>query len=274
MSSPTETPDALINGNPGTHVDAGDRGFTLGDGLFETIAIRGGRPRFWRAHYERLQKGCQRLALPTPDAETLHDEIERVCGGRASGMVRLTLSRGVGPRGYAPPDDPSPTRVVAFHPGGPPAERPLTLRWCDMRLGLQPELAGLKHLNRLEQVLARSEWQDPGIDEGIMQSVDGRVIECVTANIFLVREGELVTPALSDCGVAGVVRAKVLEAAADLGVETDVRDIGPGEVATADELFITNSSRGVAAVGILGDRAFTAPGRLTRQLGGQIDWQT
>lgn len=275
MFDPSATARTLINGHSDGVISPFDRGFAFGDGLFETIAVRQGAPRLWQAHCERLERGCRALDLPAPERGTLAAEVEQARGADLEGTVRITITRGVGPRGYAPPPAPVPTRVVTFHPGQPRLpERPLTLRWCDTRLGLQPELAGLKHLNRLDQVRARAEWSDPEVDEGIVLSVDGRVIECVAANLFVVREGVLITAELSDCGVAGVVRRQVLDTAAALSIETEVRDVGAGEVKTADEIFVTNSVRGIAPVGALEGRHFPAPGPVTEHLIHHSDWLT
>lgn len=273
-ASASTGPRFLVDGQGNRGVDPADRGLCLGDGLFETIAIRGGRARFWDRHMARLARGCARLGLPAPDVATLERECTRLVADDPVGTLRLTLTRGVGPRGYAPPADPAPTRILAFHPGSAPATTPspLQLRWCETRLAVQPRLAGLKHLGRLEQVLARAEWNDPCIDEGIMQSVDGRVIECTSANLFLVRQGRVITPDLADCGVAGVVRGVVLDTAADAGIETEVRDVARDEIAAAEELFVTSATRAIAAVGAVAERRYEAPGPVTHMLDGHIDW--
>lgn len=275
MSAPSATPRTLINGRAQDSVSAFDRGLLLGDGLFETIAIRQGRAPLWLSHCERLERGCHALALPAPDRSVIADEVERACADGRHGTVRLTLTRGLGPRGYAQPERIEPMRVVTFHPGQPAtAAQPLRLRWCDFRLGLQPALAGIKHLNRIEQVMARAEWSDPRIDEGIVQSLDGRVIECVAANLFLVRREALVTPRIRDCGVAGVARRQVLTTAASLGLASEERDVFPDEVMDADEVFVTSSVRGIAPVGHIDDASYAAPGAVTEQLIRHSDWLT
>lgn len=275
MSTAAATPRTLVDGRAQDSVSVLDRGLLLGDGLFETIAIRQGRAPLWVSHCERLEQGCTALGLPAPDRNVLVDEADRVLGDDLHGTLRLTITRGLGARGYAQPETVEPTRVVTFHPGQPAAAaQPLRLRWCDARLGLQPALAGLKHLNRLEQVMARAEWSDPGIDEGIVQSLDGRVIECVATNLFLVRDAVLITPRIRDCGVDGVARRQVLATAASLGLTTEERDVLPDEVARADELFVTSSIRGIAAVGYVEDVAYAAPGPITARLARHSDWLT
>ena len=257
----------LVNGRPADVVSVRDRGFTLGDGLFETIAIRSGRIRFWQEHVQRLTEGCRRLGLPPPDMELLRGELEQLRAGDTDGTGRITCTRGEGMRGYAPPRDPRPTRVVTWYPGLPALPpRPIRLRWCSTPLGENPELAGLKHLNRLEQVLARAEWDDPDIDEGVMCSVAGDVIECTSGNLFLVAEGSLQTPDLERCGVAGVVRRRVLALAREQSIPVSITRITCAQVMAADELFVTNVTRGIAAVGRLAERELSAPGPLTCRL--------
>lgn len=247
----TDTPRILVNGAPGHAVEVADRGFALGDGLFETIAIRAGQPRYWPDHRDRLLDGCRRLGIPEPDPDILADELERARGDIAHGSARITVSRGPGPRGYAAPAQPVPTRVVACDPPAAvagPSPRAFRLRWCATRLALQPALAGLKHLNRLEQVLARAEWRDPAIHEGIMRATDGRVVECVAANLFLIRDDRVITPALDECGVAGVMRRQVLRAAAALGVDHEIRRVEAEELALAEAVFVTNALWGPVPV--------------------------
>lgn len=272
MSNPkADTPRILVDGRRDERVAAHDRGFTLGDGLFETIAVRAGAPRFWSAHLDRLREGCRRLLLPQPPAATLARDAATLCAGENDGTLRITWTRGVGARGYAPAEDPAPTRVLSFHPGAAPGPRTLVLRWCETRLALQPALAGIKHLNRLEQVLARTEWSDPAIDEGIMLASDGRVVECVAANLFVVSDGVLVTPDLGDCGVAGTMRRRVLAAAQALGLATAVRRVEVREVQAADEVFITNAIIGVAPVTAIAGQRLPAPGPCTRQVAAEVE---
>lgn len=266
--SPSDSPRILVNGSECASIDATDRGFTVGDGLFETIAIRDGGPRLWQAHAERLLDGCRRLAIPAPSMDDLRLELERARAGAASGSARITVTRGPGPRGYAPPSAPAPTRVVAFYPttDTKPHRAGFTLRWCHTRLALQPALAGLKHLNRLEQVLARAEWDDPAIDEGIMLATDGRVVECVMSNLFLVNDRTLVTPALDECGVCGVMRRQILETARRQGIDTEVRRVEPDEVQRADAVFVTNAVRGIVAVERIDDLRYARDEPIVRQL--------
>lgn len=267
MSSAASRHNILVNGLREDRVSAFDRGFTLGDGVFETIAVCDGRPRLWNEHMERLESGCGRLHLPLPDRDLLANEIEQCRDGDPDGTVRLTVTRGPGARGYAMPARAQPTRAVAWFPGRPDFPRTaLRLRWCETRLAENPALAGLKHLNRLEQVLARAEWEDDRIDEGIMRATGGDVIECTSCNLFVVAGDRLVTPDLSACGVAGVVRRRVLELARSLGLAATIGRVAVDEVADADELFVTNASRGIAPVAAVDDREWAAPGPVTARL--------
>lgn len=265
MSAPA--PRFLVNGIATDRITIQDRGFTLGDGLFETVAVRGGRARLWTEHCERLDEGCRRLGLPPPDPALLHAELEQCRDNETDGTLRITCTRGPGPRGYALPERAEPTRVIAWYPGLPSLPgRPLTLRWCRTPLAENPALAGIKHLNRLEQILARAEWDNPAIDEGVMCSTAGHVVECISCNLFLVRDGRLRTADLSRCGVAGVMRRHVLTLADTASLPVEIGHLTVEEVLAADELFVTNASRGIAAVGRLDDRDWAAPGDCTRQL--------
>ncbi len=258
----------LVNGSETAGIAPDDRGLQYGDGLFETMAATAGRVRYLAMHLARLEEGCRRLRMPMPPAGLIQDECAQVLEGMDSGTVKLTLTRGPGPRGYRPPADPSVTRIVVSSAPRPRGDAlaPLVVRFCSTRLGLNPLLAGLKHLNRLEQVMACAEWDDPGIGEGLMLSTDGRLISATAANVFLVEAGRLVTPDIRDCGVAGIMRQVVLAAAADQGLPASVEDVHPDRLTTADEVFVTNAVVGVRPVGELVGLRRWATGELTRAL--------
>lgn len=260
---------ALINGVAGDRLTIGDRGLMYGDGLFETIAVRDGRPCLWRSHVERLQAGSRRLAIPCPSPETLYRECVRLASGCAACVVKLVLTRGAGGRGYAPPPSPEPTRILLRYPWPehPPewTQSGVAAIWCRTALGEQPLLAGIKHLNRLEQVLARGEWRDPSIAEGLLCDTRGRVIGGTMSNLFVVAGGRLLTPRLDACGILGTVRALTLECAAGLGLEAAETDLAPGDLAAADGVFLTNALIGVWPLGSLGGHSYDL-GRLPARL--------
>lgn len=262
-------PAVLINGRRGGVLDASDRGLQFGDGVFETIAVRDGRPEFWTEHMERLREGLQRLGIAFQDPETLLSEAMTVARGTdGPGVLKIIVTRGPAGRGYAPSPEGRPTRVVALHPAPPDIgerrRRGVRVRWCRTRLATNPALAGIKHLNRLEQVLARAEWNDPDIAEGLMLDTSGRVIAATACNLFVARGGVLITPDLTDCGVAGIMRRVMMERAHANGLDVTVRDLAPGDVTSADEIFLTNSLVGVWPVARLEERQFGV-GPLTRR---------
>lgn len=260
----------LVNGAPSATVSALDRGLGYGDGLFETIRFVAGVAPLWTRHMARLREGCLRLRMPLPDVETLQREATRVIDGIEHAVVRITLTRGEGERGYAPPRAPVPTRIVAGFDApsmdGDAYATGLRVRWCETRLATQPLLAGLKHLNRLEQVLARAEWSDPAIGEGLLCDADGQVVSGTMTNVFAVLDGVLVTPALDRCGVAGVARAEILASRAD----ARVRDMPMAQLAGASEVFLSSSVRGILPVQAVGDTVYV-PGPVTRAL--QQHWR-
>jgi 4-amino-4-deoxychorismate lyase len=261
----------LIDGVAATQVSALDRGLSYGDGLFESIRFIGDVAPLWARHMDRLAQSCTRLCLPPPDPAQLWREALAVTRDMPQSVVRITLTRGVGARGYTPPPSPQPTRVVAaFAP--PPAPHGLytqgvRMRVCDIRLAEQPLLAGMKHLNRLEQVLARAEWHDPAIAEGVLCDSHGRVISATMANLFALVDGRWLTPALVRCGVAGVARAEVLATCPQIRVD----ELTLERLLVATEVFLSSSVRGILPVQALGDRVY-AVGALTRQL--QRHWHS
>ena len=260
----------LVNGEPVDQVSAQDRGLAYGDGLFESIRLISGSAPLWPRHMQRLCDSCARLFLPLPDPAQLWREVQDVTRDLPQSVVRITLTRGVGERGYAPPASAQPTRVVAaFAP--PPFvaqvyDEGLRLRVCDIRLADQPRLAGMKHLNRLEQVLACAEWSDPAIGEGLLCDSGGKVISAIMANVFAVVDGVLLTPALDRCGVAGVARAEVLASRP----EAIIGELTLEALRCASEIFLTSSVRGIVPVKSLDDHGFS-PGHTTRQL--QRHWR-
>ena len=254
----------LVNGVASEVVSAADRGFSYGDGLFESIRFVGESAPLWDRHMQRLADSCRRLQLPLPDTAELLREAQQVSEAMAHAVVRIAWTRGVGERGYSPPVAATPTRVVAAFP--PPSvdgavyARGVRTRLCTLRLAEQPQLAGMKHLNRLEQVLARAEWNDPAIAEGLLCDGGGRLVSATMANLFAVIDGELVTPSLQRCGVAGVARAEIL-ARAENATERDIR---LPDLQRASEVFLSSSVRGVVPVQSLDDWGWT-PGPVTRQ---------
>lgn len=240
----------LINGEPRREIGAGDRGLHFGDGVFETVALDAGRALCLDRHLRRLGEGCERLGIALSGISTLERECARVCDGVERGVMKIVVTRGASERGYAPPRDPSPTRIVARYPWPryPAASRSegVAVRVCATRLGRNPRLAGIKHLNRLEQVLARSEDGADACGEGLMLDDRGHVVEGITSNLFVRRGERLTTPDLTECGVAGIMRELVLEAAAELdGLEAQIGSIGIEDLSSADECFLTNSLIGV-----------------------------
>ena len=236
-------------------IPASDRGLAYGDGLFETMRVHGGRVPWWDAHWARVSHGAQRLRLGLPDRALVEQQVRALLAAAdddTSDVIKLIITRGGSGRGYLPPVDSTPLWILSRHPSPPPSRSGgLHLRWCTTRLAIQPALAGLKHCNRLEQVLARGEWHDRGIDEGLVRDMDGNVVSATAANVFVLRDDGWHTPPVDRCGVAGVCRAWVLSASG--ARETRM---GVAEVETADAVVLCNAVRGILPVARLGDRAW------------------
>ncbi|KRP57932.1 aminodeoxychorismate lyase [Pseudomonas trivialis] len=261
-----------VDGQPADSVPLNDRGLAYGDGLFETVAVKGGRPVLLERHLQRLEEGCRRLALAA-DHHLIRNEIQAYAAALGDGVLKLILTRGDSLRGYGiNPGAPVRRVLQGSAPAAyPPGHETVGIRLfpCATRLAEQPLLAGLKHLNRLEQVIARAEWQDAEHAEGLMLDMSGRVIEGVFSNLFLVRDGTLLTADLNRCGVAGVMRAEILARAQALGIPVAVADISLEHLQQADEVFVCNSVYGIWPV--RGCAAMSWPvGPLTRKLQGIV----
>jgi 4-amino-4-deoxychorismate lyase len=253
-------PALLVNGvectDPAQSISASDRGLNYGDGLFETMLLKQGTVRLLDAHLARLTLGCRRLGIPCPDLTVLREDIERVCAGAASGVVKVVVTRGVSGRGYRPSADVAVTRIVALHEPVAVTNTTIRARWCEMRLSRNAALAGIKHLNRLEQVLAQLEWNDPAIEEGFMLDSEGELFCATASNVFIVRGNELATADLRYCGIRGVLRDEVLRLATKLRISVHEEPLWPEDLETASEVFVTNSVRGVRSVIALEDQSW------------------
>lgn len=254
-----------INGQRSRQIDATDRGLAYADGLFETIAIRAGQLRFMELHLERLLSGCRRLrigaveGIPARIAAALH------ASGVSHGVLKVLVTRGPGPRGYALPLQAVTTVACGIEETLPRTSESVAVRWCETMVSANPALAGIKSLARLEQVLARAEWTAPGTAEGLMTSTEGKLIGGTASNVFLVIDGRLLTPAVHRAGIAGVMRRVVLAAASRFGIEAVEADIDPAAVQAASELFLTNALTGIRPVRQLGATTWDT-GPVTRSL--------
>lgn len=254
----------LVNGTPQTHIEISDRGFQYGDGLFETITVHNGKAVFLQQHIDRLTASCQRLHIPAPDLDTLHAEIQQLCQHVEQAVLKIIITRGSGGRGYRQPDTIETTRVLSLHPfpNYPDSyqSQGITARFCDTRLGLNPTLAGMKHLNRLEQVLARTEWNDDSVQEGIMLDINDCVIEGTMSNLFYSKNNQLYTATLTQSGIAGIIRAMIISQ--EPVIE---HSYNQAELLAADELFVCNSVIGIWPIKQLAKHTF-AIGTKTKHL--------
>ena len=258
----------LVNGRR-TGVDPADRGLAYGDGLFETMGAADGRIRWLDYHLERLASGCRRLAIEPPHLEVLRAEIAEHCPRAGRFVVKVIVTRGPGERGYHPPAATKPTRIIGISEWHAyPAvnyTRGIRVRVCELRIGVSPAIAGLKHLCRLEHVLAQLELRGHDVEQGLLLDTSGYVVGGSSSNVFAVRGGELLTPSVTRNGIAGVMRRVVLENAHQAGLTPREAELTLADLQTADELFMANSLFGIWPVARLDDRAFT-PGPATRRL--------
>lgn len=247
-----------------------DRGLHYGDGLFETIACRDGQPQFLSEHLQRLVLGCERLGIELGSRGELVDDLLRLAAGCARSLIKVLVTRGPATaRGYAPRGDERPTRIVLRY--GWPREDPrfanegVNVRIADLTLAENPRLAGLKHLNRLDQVLARAELRGSGFEEALLLSRSGCLVSGTMSNVFVVSGSNIATPRLDRCGVAGVMRRVLMRAAEAAGIAIEEARITRQDLEAADEIFLTNVRIGIWPVRALGARELGV-GPLTEKL--------
>ena len=239
----------IINGLPGDTINASDRGLMYGDGVFRTLLIRHGKPLHWHQHYNKLQHDCAAIGIVCPSIQLLGAELGQLSQSEPDSIAKIMITRGPATRGYAPAANPQVTRILSASsiPEYPDsyATQGISVHVCKLRLGHQPRLAGIKHLNRLENVLAAAELNDPGFAEGIVLDQDGHVIEGTRSNLFMVRDGKLFTPDLSKCGVAGLQRERVMNYARQQRIICKVTELTLDDLLAADEIFMVNSVIGL-----------------------------
>ncbi len=240
----------MVNGQTAEYISSLDRGLLYGDGLFETIAVRQGHPRFWEDHLQRLQRGCEVLGLVSPDYSVLGREVVQLIGTDKQCIIKVIITRGVGDRGYNAVQQPV-TRIVQKFPWpdlAPAFTDPgIDVTLCDFRLSQQPRLAQIKHLNRLEQVLARSEWKDE-YQEGLVCDTRDHIIEATASNVFFEIDNRLITPDLKQCGVAGILRGQIINYCNHHDIELFIRDFNLQEIADIQAMFVCNSITGIRPV--------------------------
>lgn len=246
-----------VNGVKTDQIVVSDRGLQYGDGVWETIVIKDGIPQFWHEHLQRLQTGLDVLSIDF-NVEYLDQDLSLVSNAyepHQSHVLKIIVTRGSGGRGYAPPKQVTPNRMISLHPLPNYPEHfyqdGVDVMLCKTRLGHNPQLAGFKHLNRLEQVLARQEL-DTDHFEGLVRDYSDSIIEGTMSNVFIVKRGNILTPDLSQCGIKGVMRNAVIKALQAQQSKVEERTmLSVEQVEQADAVFLTNS-----VIGILPVRSF------------------
>ncbi len=254
----------LVNGSWTDTVPATDRGLAYGHGLFETMRLYRGSIPLWSHHIKRLSAGVDQLAIRL-DLLLLQSYLDTfLVGCPQDGVIKVMVTAGLGGRGYQTIASSNPNYVLLWFPLPSSltewSPQGVSLTLCEHRLPSNPRLAGIKHLNRLDQVLARMEWQDEH-QEGIMLDQQGHVIEGTATNLFCLRESQWLTPSLQDCGVAGVMRQYLMESLLPgMGSSVSEAALKVDDLRVMDELFICNAVSGVWPVRAIAGIGNWSPG--------------
>ena len=250
----------LVNGNFNQAISPFDRGFAYGDGVFRTMRIKKGIPDSWPQHYQKLVADCAVIGIVCPSADLLMSDLQQLFTPDETAVAKIIITRGEGERGYAPPAITTPMRIVVKSAVRQYAESNYTkgvrLHLCETRLAAQPKLAGIKHLNRLENVIARMEWRDETIFDGLLLDNQDNVIECTMSNIFARFDNHLITPDLSQCGVSGITRQHIMGLGKALKLSIEVAVLPFNQLLQADEVIICNSLYGAFQVHQIADKTW------------------
>ncbi len=249
---------------PQEHISVTDRALHYGDGLFETIAILDYVVIDQATHFTRLQRGAKRLGILLPPhflakiALDIEDILKELSEPKA--VLKIIVSRGSGGRGYAPPVAAHIQRIVMLYawPDYPLEyyQQGIDVHICQTYLASPSILAGIKHLNRLEHILARQEWQNPAIAEGLMCNKQGQIIEATMSNVFWIKNNILYTPDLHACGVKGIMRDRILTLAAEYQIEVEIGEFLLQVMLAADAAFVCNSVIGIWPIRCIGQHSY------------------
>lgn len=258
MNPKAQNNQYLINGKPSEGISVFDRGFAYGDGVFRTFLVKNGVPNHWELQYQKLYQDCLALGIACPSNDELLSDITVLFNETTDSIAKIIVTRGESSRGYKVPDDIQANRVVLkLSPPTYPKSNDtqgVKLHLCELKLGAQSKLAGVKHLNRLENVLARMEWNDATIADGLLMDSNNNVIECTMSNIFARFGNELITPALDQCGVAGIARARIIENSKLFNLDVKVEGLKLDKLMQSDEIIICNSLFGAWQVVAFNDK--------------------
>jgi len=251
------TPVILIDGKKQSKASIFNRNTQFGDGLFETCLVENKKLLFWSNHFERMKLGCDRLKISMIDETLWLSDIKKAFSLMKidNCIVKLVLSRGESLRGYSYKDNIRPIRItIVSELKKNNQDKGFSLEFCNSGYNSNPKLAGIKHCNRLEQVIARAGIK---VDDGIMLDENENVVSVTQGNIFCIQGNRLITPNLDKCGIEGTRRAVILKIAVDLGFDINIKNLSVEELLRSDEVFISNSIQGVGPVNQIEDFVYS-----------------
>lgn len=238
----------LVNGIQQNHIDIESRGFAYGDGLFTTAKILNGEVQYLKQHIERLVIGCNKLGINAPESSALTLQLKAVAKNYSLAVLKVVISASSGGRGYARSLNNSHDEIIMVYDYPAHYDNQacagISLGVSDQRIGVNPMLSGLKHLNRLEQVLLRQELSASNVDDLLVMNINNEVIEATSANLFYFMNDQLYTPDVKYSGVNGIMRQTLLKHYP----ETIVKTTSLNEISKAQAMFICNCVMGIMPI--------------------------
>ena len=259
----------LINGKFKDSISVLDRGLAYGDGFFETMQWLGKNNEslqgveFWNRHVKRIIKSAKILKIKIPNKNIFAEYKNKILTAAQKkdiyeGILKIIITRGVGGRGYSYENNMKPTIIFIVFPNAIPKQiESVNVKICKSTISDNVDISGLKHLNRLDSVQARSEWNNKNIFEGIFIDNNENILEGTMTNIFFVKNKSLVTPSIISSGINGIMREVVLVYGKKFFNEIIIREIRKHEIENFDEMFLTNSIIKVLPVKKCGKKKFT-----------------
>jgi 4-amino-4-deoxychorismate lyase len=254
--------ESIVNGKFSDLISAADRGLNYGDGVFTTLLVRAGQPIHFEEHQHRLEQGCHRLGITPPDWMAMAEQVSNLAQNQSLAVLKVVVTRGVGGRGYSPTGATNTSVVVSRH--NYPSQynewqNGIELGVAETRCAVFPSLAGLKHLNRLDNVLIKQEIDERRLVDAVVLDADEMLVSASAANLFWYKDSCWYTPSVERAGIAGITRNRVLSYFVDNDIDCKIVRECLDKLLSAEHIFICNTLMGLVPVIKINQQQFKRP---------------